>query len=182
MTPNEELARPLIDQLAKILIGKIEHKYYKRVCDLATSYKKIITNEDTDSFFRQVIKREDGEWFDQRKRLTNLILMPLSNAILSPLNKVKNSHDLKREIKFESDANGSNKAEFEAILNKFAGAHSLDAYTRGRVLRLSDIDPNAWIIAEWPTVERASEKRVQPYPFEASAHDALEIAFHRGFF
>jgi hypothetical protein len=177
MTPNEELARPLIEQLAKILIEKIEHKHYARVCDLAEKYKKIITNEGTDGFFRQVIKREDNAWFDQRKRLTNLILMPLSNSILSPLNQVKNSHDLKREIKYDNDANGDNKKELEALLSNFAGEQSLDAYTRGRVLKLSDIDPNAWIVAEWPTVEKASETRVQPYPFEASAEDAFMFEY-----
>jgi len=94
----------LISKLADIVRKKKTHKYYERVCKLATLYKQIMTNEDTDPLFRQVVKREESEWFEQRKRLTNLVLMPISNHIRQPLTKVSRSNDLKREIKYKDDA------------------------------------------------------------------------------
>lgn len=167
----------LISKLADIVRKKKTHKYYERVCKLATLYKQIMTNEDTDPLFRQVVKREESEWFKQRKRLTNLVLMPISNHIRQPLTKVSRSNDLKREIKYKDDATGTKTAEIETLLHHYQGDKSLEDYTRNRLIDLSDIDPNGWIVQEWPTVDKPSDKRVQPYPYEVSSQEAVMFEY-----
>jgi len=169
----------LLADLIDIVGNNKRHKYYKRVTELATQYRQILTNMDTDDMFRKVVKREDDTWFEQRKRLTNLILMPLSKAVLSPLKKVARSNDLQREIKFENDGKGERTKEFTEILNHFNGKKSLDNYMRNRFLRLSDIDPNAWIVIEWPTVLKPTTERVRPYPFEVRSSEAIDFLMIR---
>ena len=167
----------LIKRLADIIAADERHVHYKHVCELAGDYRRIITNKDTDKFFHQVAKREEDEWFKQRKRLTNLVLMPMANHVLQPLRNVARSNDLKREITLTGDSNGTRLAELEALLSKFAGTKSLDNYDRNRLLRLSDIDPNAWVVIEWPTVDRPSAERVQPYPYEVTSEQAIMFEY-----
>lgn len=173
---NEALlnqAMPLVEQLAEIIKSKKRHKYYDRVVELADNYRRMMTNEDTDKFYRQVIKREQNEWFEQRKRLTNLVLMPLTHTILQPESKVSRSNDLHREIKFTNDSDGTQAKELTDILGHFQGDKSLEYYMRNRLHTLSNIDPNSWIVIEFPEVPAATDKRVQPYPYEVSAREAI---------
>ena len=167
----------LIKRLAEIISRKERHTHYDRVVELAGDYRRIITNKDTDKFYHQVAKREENDWFEQRKRLTNLILMPIANHVLQPLRKVARSNDLKREIALTEDSNGTRLQELENILAKFAGTKSLDNYDRNRLLRLSDIDPNAWVVVEWPTVDKPSANRVQPYPYEVKSEQAIMFEY-----
>lgn len=169
----------LLLQLIDIIKTGKTHKNYKKTVELATLYRQIITNEDTDDLYKKVDKREEEEWFKQRKRLTNLILMPMSNAVLAPLNKVARSNDLRRDIKYSNDANKTKVADLEELLANFYGDKSLDYYSRNRFRRLSDIDPNSWIVIEWQSVFTPQAEYVQPYPFEVRASEAIYFEYQK---
>lgn len=164
----------LVATLTNIVKKNIRHKYYERTKELAKLYRQILTNHDADELMRKVVRREDDAAFDQRKNLTNHILMPLANSVLGPLKKVARSNDLHRELSYGKDSNGEQIKELSEILGQFNGKKSLDNYMRNRFLRLSDIDPNAWIVIEWPTVDRPSTERVKPYPFEVKSKEAID--------
>jgi len=169
----------LLLQLIDIIKNSKTHKHYKRTVELARLYRQIITNEDTDELYHKVDKREEQEWFLQRKRLTNLVLMPMSNTVLAPLNKVARSNDLRRDIKYVNDANNKRSADLELIMAEFAGKQSLDYYSRNRFRRLSDIDPNSWIVIEWQSVYAPQTEYVKPYPYEVSAKEAIYFEYER---
>jgi len=169
----------ILAKLFDVVRNNKKHKDYKRTVELATLYRQIITNEDTDGLFKQINRRESKEWFEQRKRITNLLLMPISNFVISPKRKVARSNDLLKIIELNNDSKGSRVEELENILYKFAGDDDLDKYIKNRMLDLTDIDPNAWLVTEWDTVEKATDKRVQPYPYEVYSHQAVDFEYLR---
>lgn len=170
---DENLLTSLIDTIA----NKKRHANYDKTVTLARDYKAILSNENTDHFYKQFAGREPKELFEQRKKLTNLLLMPISNHVLQPTRKVARSNDFKKTIKFTIDKTNAKEKEFEDLLEKYYGTKSLENYTRNRFMRLADTDPNAWIITEWDTIEKPQTTYVTPYPFEAYSENVINYKF-----
>ncbi len=65
-------------ELKRIVRDNVRHRDYKRVCDLATQYYKMVSGDDISDLLQRIVSRESDEEFDQRKKITNSIIPPFS--------------------------------------------------------------------------------------------------------
>ena len=162
-----------------MLIRAIEgykHPNYQRTVDLADTYRKLYTGEDMDSLMRKFDKREDNEQFEQRKRITQHITSTVMRNLLKPQFKVPRANNVQIVLKYDNDQENKRADELRKILYRFNGNRTLDEYMRDKWIKISNIDPDAFIILEWGSFDSKSEK-ASPYPFEVYSKDVLDFSY-----
>jgi hypothetical protein len=164
-----------IDLLVRAAEG-VRHPNYKRTTDLASQYISFYTGEDMDQWMRRFDLREDDDQFAQRKRITQHITRTVMRNLLKPQYKVPRANNVQRIVKYVNDDNNSKAETLEKILDKFNGTTSVDEYMRDEWIRLSNIDPNAFVILEWGDFDSKTEN-AEPYPFEVYSEDVCDFQY-----
>lgn len=165
------------------ITGKLRHPNYKRVTELATLYKQLITGNNIDSLLRQFTRREDNDLFEQRKKITQIITPAVAAAIRSPFYKVGRVNNIIRKIKFKDAKEDDVKLKkIEDALRNYYGESSLDSYLKTRFVDLSFTDPNAFIVTEFDPVPIGAngemEALPQPRPCEISSKNAVNFEYN----
>lgn len=160
-------------ELVRIVKDKITHQDYKRVCDLAGEYYKLVTGDGLSDLLRQVIKRESDEEFEMRKLLTNSVIPPTLSATKLPFQKVVRKKPISRVIDWKSSEDNENKkTELEEAISTYWGDASLEEYFEYAFVDYNYLDPNAFLITEFDPFDPAKEK-AKPYPFVATSEQAI---------
>lgn len=168
--------------LVNTIRGKLRHRDYVRVTDLAKKYKALATGEDAKFLLKKFTPREDDVMFEQREELTQLTTPDTINSLTKPMYKVgrtianvKLSWD-----KSENTEDEKRRADIQDAANKYFGNTSLTDYLATRLPQLDSTDPNAFIVTELPGVIKqgdATAKKLTPYPYEVNSTEAINYNF-----
>lgn len=159
--------------------GERTHPHYNRVCDISKVYAALSTGVGIEALMKPYSRREDAALFASRCELTEQITPSIIDSLSAFLEKGYRSY-YRRELTYGSDqASEAKTQEFENMLSAYAGGMGVDGFLQARVLELQSTDPNAWIIQEWKDFDNLKEL-ARPYPFEASAQQAIDFQYEFG--
>lgn len=163
--------------LKRTIKENLEHRDYKRTCDLAILYKQLITGKDADKLLIQFVRREDAELFNQRVAITKHITPAVSEAIMNPFYRIGRLENVKKVLNYPDSTAGADRklAEVQDRISSFWGKESLDKYLATRFVQLSFTDPNAWIVTEFDSFNSNFEK-AKPYPIEFPSEQAVNFS------
>lgn len=160
-------------ELQRIIKDKVTHQDYERVCALAGDYYKLVTGDGLSDLLRQIVKRETDDEFEMRKALTNSVIPPTLSATKLPFQKVVRKNPLTRVIDWETEGDNENKkSELEKSIGEYWGDASLEEYFEYAFVDYNYLDPNAFLITEFPPFDPKTEK-AKPYPFVATSEQAV---------
>lgn len=170
-----------LEIMAPAVIKNKVHRDYNHTVKLSELYHILITGENSDVLLRRFNLRETEEMFEQRKRLTQLVVSSVSWQIMATFNKVgrvKPSVDL---IDWEQSENGNEekKRRLQSALDNYHSEKSIDAYLFDNFKNLTFTDPNAFIVTEFKPFDNNTET-AQPYPFEVSSKEAIDYKYVNG--
>lgn len=165
--------------LKKTIQQDLRHIDYKRVCDLASEYKKYATGEDIDELLKQFTAHESDELFIQRKAMTSLTTPDIMNTLTTPMYKVGRITANQSIYWSDKEKTSTKKADLTKIASEFYGKESVENYLTLRLPSLDRTDPNSFIIVEFKgEVDPAKpETKANPYPFEANAEEAINFQY-----
>lgn len=143
---------------------------------MSSTYRKLYTGEDMDSIMRKFDKREDDELFKQRKRITQHITSTVMRNLLKPQFKVPRANNVQVILKYADDKQNKKADELRKILSIFNGDKDFDEYMRDKWIKISNIDPNAFIILEWASFNSKKEK-ASPYPYEVYSENIMDFSY-----
>lgn len=153
------------------------HVDYDRVVALSELYKILVTGENIAPLLHQFIRREDDDLFAQRTRLTQIITGAVINSIKMPFNKVTRNRKVKKTLEL---GNAGMEDAVETMIENFYGdeadAKGLDYWLRTRFLKLSFLDPNAFVVIEFDSFDYRYSKP-EPRPFEVSSREAINFKY-----
>ena len=160
---------------ALIRVGEVihlgsRHPFYGRATELADLYRKLVTGDNLSSLLRQFVLRESDEAFKQRERITSHVITTTVKNLMDVVKKVPRAN-YQRRLQAESTKSAD---EIELALSTFWGDQSVDDYVKTRWVEMNGIDPNAFSVVEFDPFDNNVE-RAKPYPFEVSAHDAVDF-------
>lgn len=155
----------------------IRHQDYKRVTELATLYRQLITGEDANKLLRQYVPNEEAHMFKQRELLTVAITPAVSETLMNPFYRVGRLDNAKRIISYpDAEVKADTKiAEINDRINSFWGQEALDKYLATRNTQLAFLDPNAWVAVEFDGFNPNREK-AKPYPKEFTSEQAINFS------
>jgi hypothetical protein len=168
--------------LVEIIQENKRHCDYDTVCELADLYRMMLTGKDDDKIYRRFYKKfadsvdeTEVALYEQLKRISNLILKPVTNRIGQPFNKVPRSNAKTEVLQYTDDTQGTKLKELQDVLNKFWGEKSFNDWMNTRFLELSRLDPNSWVVTEFESTD--GTKLTEPYPFEVSSSEAIYFEY-----
>ena len=174
MQPNTINAR-----LIQVASGKRTHPYYESVCDNADLYTALSTGVGINAYMKRYSRREAEEVYNVRCEITEQITTSILDSLSAILEKGYRSF-YRRELNYGDGEEAEGQAlAFENMLSAYAGGMGVDGYCQARLIELQSTDPNTWIVQEWKDFDNVVE-HASPYPFEASAHDAIDFDYDRG--
>jgi hypothetical protein len=152
------------------------HQDYKRVIELAETYRIYITGCDIDKKLIQFVQREEKSLFEQRVALTRSVTPAVASSIRQPFNKVVRNERIRKDIKIAGEGR---KQIVEKMIAGFFGSarkknRGLNYWMKTRFIELEFIDPNSWVVVEWDAPESSSTP-IRPRPFEVSAEEAVNF-------
>lgn len=164
-----------IELTTRFVSEETKHIWYNRCCELARTYKALITGEDCGMLLRQFVRRETKEEFDQRVALTVSITPAVCNYLMKPFNKVLRNKKVKKDWAFDTDKRNEVVRTMTKSWygNKRSNNIGLDYWLANRYPMLSFSDPNMWVVTEWDTPATKAEV-IKPRPFEVTS----EMAWH----
>lgn len=168
--------------LVNVIKQNKRHHDYKTVTELANLYRMMITGKDDDEIYQMFYKKfaessdkTEQALYEQLKRISNLILKPVTARISQPFNKVPRSNARVEVLEYSGDEQGTKLNELQTVLDKFYGSQSFNDWMNTRFMELSRIDPNSWVVIEFP--ETDGSILTEPYPFEVKSKDAIYFEF-----
>lgn len=163
--------------LYKNIDENLVHQDYDRVVGLAQLYKILATGENIEPLLQRFIRREDEDMFEQRTRLTKIITPAVINSLRMPFNKVTRNKKVTKKLDLKSDS--LNKT-VDRMITDFYGDEAdnkgLDYWLRTRFVKLSFLDPNAFMVIEFDNFDYRYEKP-KPRPFEVSSEEAINFSY-----
>lgn len=133
------------------------HPDYERTVNLRKTYKALITGEGIDYLLKRFNPREDEAAFNQRKELTQIITPAICQIITAPKSRISTVKPLVKEVGYASQK-PKEIGLLKTSINNFWGDQSLDEYLAANFLQLENIDPNAFVIFKFNTVEGKVKK------------------------
>jgi hypothetical protein len=156
--------------------GRLRHQDYKRTVDMAIRNKRLITGEEAGKMLERFVRRETEEMFEQRERIFQSITPALCSGVQSAFYKVSRNTKVTKRLDIK---NPTKKQVVESMIASFSGnnpdINGLDYYLQNRFVELSFIDPNAWVVTEFPQFDFRTEYP-SPRPFEVSAAMAINFS------
>lgn len=155
------------------------HIDYARVCKVANDYKGYVTGEQVADLLRQFTPRENDDLFAQRQLLTSLTTPDIANTLATPGYKVGRT-TANIAINWDTiEKTTANRKQLNDVAAKFFGDVSVDNYLTYRMVQLDQQDPNAFIVVEFEEETDPTKPNVKanPYPFEVSAHEAIDFEY-----
>ena len=159
-------------KLTEIIRTKQTHRDYKRVCELADTYYKMVSGDGIADLLQRIVKRETDEEFEMRKLITNSIIPPTLASTKLPFQKVVRTKPKKRDMIWANGDNEKLKSEIELSIGQYWGDASLEKYFEYAFVDYNYIDPNAFLITEFPPFDAKKEK-AKPYPFIATSEQCV---------
>lgn len=153
------------------------HVDYERVVALAQLYKILATGDNIEPLLQRFIRREDEDMFEQRVRLTKIITPSVLNSIRMPFNKVTRNKKVIKKLDLKNDA--LNKSVDKMIVDFYgdeADNKGLDHWLRTRFVKLSFLDPNAFLVIEFDPFDYRYAKP-SPRPFEVTSEEAINFKY-----
>lgn len=166
-------------RLIQVASGKRTHPHYELVCENASLYTALSTGVGIGAYMKRYSRREAEEVYKVRQEITEQITPSIIDSLSAILEKGHRSF-YRRELNYGDGEGAEGKTmQFEDMLGAYAGGMGVDGYCQARLIELQSTDPNTWIVQEWKDFDNVVE-HASPYPFEASAHDAVDFAYDRG--
>jgi hypothetical protein len=162
-----------LEYLPKVIEKDIRHVDYERVSKLASKWFAYYTGSGLDALLQQVTSTETKEEYEQRILLTKHITPSVLNSTKLPFNKVT-----RKQPKFKIDYEKTDEkkvSEIKEYIDTFNGNRSLQEYLEILFVDYNYHDPNAWLIVEFEPNDPT--RKAQPYPFVASAKEAIDFKF-----
>lgn len=163
-------------ELRRIIAGGVRHKDYKRVCELADKYYKMVTGDGISDLLERIVTRESEDEFEQRKRLTNSIIPPTLASTKLPFQKAVRKKPKVRMIDWDAEKPEENLQLVEDRISTYWGDGSLEKFLEYAYVDYNYIDPNAFLITEFDAFDPKVEK-AKPYPFIATSEQAIMFEF-----
>lgn len=169
--------------LKKVIQNDLRHKDYKRVCDIADEYTKYVTGSDIGTLLKQFTPRESDDLFKQRVKITSLTTPDIANTLATPMYKVgRTTADTSITWK-NKETSEAHRKDLTDSANEFWGIASVEKYLTIRMPSMDMTDPNSFIVVEFEGAfdankpESATNKKVQPYPFEVNSKEAIHYQY-----
>ena len=159
-------------KLTEIIRTKQTHRDYKRVCELADTYYKMVSGDGIADLLQRIVKRETEEEFEMRKLITNSIIPPTLASTKLPFQKTVRTKPKKRDMIWVNGDNEKLKSELELSIGSYWGDATLEKYLEYAFVDYNYIDPNAFLITEFPPFDPKKEK-AKPYPFIATSEQCV---------
>lgn len=164
-------------ELKRIIKDDVRHRDYKRVCDIADEYYKMVSGDGITDLLQQIVAREPPDEFAQRKAITNSIIPPTLASTKLPFQKAVRKRPKVRKIDWENEPNVENrKSGLEAFIKGYYGDASLEKFFEYAFVDYNYIDPNAFLITEFDRFD-ANKEKARPYPFIATSVQAIMYEF-----
>lgn len=171
------------EKLTKFIKEDVKHKHYNHVVDLAKDYKILITGKGMKDKLKRFNPRESEIMFKQREALTIAITPAIIHSLMKAFYKVPRTTPLSAKVEIKKDAEGDSDKAVKEITDRmrtFYGTDStadgLDYFLQNRLMELSFMDPNSFIVTEWDAFDETKTKAT-PRPFEVPAADAYNFSF-----
>lgn len=168
-----------LELLNNTILKTLRHKDYERVTALAKKYFDIFTGEGINDYLRQVMRREDSEMFEQRKKLYTTTIPAAVESIVVTFNKPLRSNRIYSSIEHPDSKARDEITERMRSFWQGESESGVDAYLRDRWVPLEVYDPNAFIAVEFGAFDPAKEKP-WPFPFEYSSAEAINYQYRNG--
>ncbi len=164
-------------ELKRIVRDNITHRDYKRVCELAETYYKMVSGDGISDLLQRIVSRESPEEFEQRKKITNSIIPPTLASTKLPFQKAVRKKPKVRKIDWDKEGDTEKlKGELEDSISKYYGDTSLEKFFEYAFVDYNYLDPNAFLITEFDAFDPKKEK-AKPYPFIATSEQAIMYEF-----
>ena len=132
-------------KLTEIIRTKQTHRDYKRVCELADTYYKMVSGDGIANLLQRIVKRETEEEFEMRKLITNSIIPPTLASTKLPFQKTVRTKPKKRDMIWVNGDNEKLKSELELSIGSYWGDATLEKYLEYAFVDYNYIDPNAFL-------------------------------------
>jgi len=166
-------------RLIQVASGKRTHPHYGLVCENAELYTALSTGVGISAYMKRYSRRESAEVYKVRCEITEQITPSIIDSLSAILEKGYRSF-YRRELNYGDGEDSEAKTmAMEEMLRGYAGGMGVDGFCQARLIELQSTDPNTWIVQEWKDFDNVVE-HASPYPFEASAHDAIDFDYDRG--
>lgn len=171
----------LTEDLFPIIYSIVEKKYrhpdYERTVELANKYRAFITGEGLDPYLQRFVPTEPDDLFQQRVRITKHIVSGVCKNLIDVAFKVPRSNSITKVIGYVKDKE-EQRLDLIKTLSKFNGDEgNHDDYMGKQFIELSYIDPNAFLIIEWPKTD--GKNLAQPYPLEMLSESVLDLKYDK---
>ena len=164
-------------ELRRIVTDNIRHRDYKRVCDLADEYYKMVSGDGISDLLRRIVSRETVDEFEMRKTITNSIIPPTLASTKLSFQKAVRKKPKVRKIDWETEGDYEKRqAELELKIAEYWGDASLEKFFEYAYVDYNYLDPNAFLITEFDEFDARKEK-AKPYPFIATSEQAIMLEF-----
>lgn len=165
-----------------------KHRDYQRVVDLAKKYyRPLITGAELDSLLKKFVKREDDASFSQRREITQHITPAICHTLITPVRKLPKIRPSVKRMEYGNEQGNAKTTtgtkgslnKLESITSTFWKGMSVETYMAQRLLDLSMVDPNAFIVLTHDTFNNRLEAP-KVYPVEVSSDQAWNYEFFNG--
>lgn len=161
-----------VQRLIEVAKGE-RHANYTHVVEKAKLYRALVTGK-VDHLLQQIVRREDTELFEQRKRITKHITKAVCSNLIDPAYKVPRA---RYSVVLSSPDIAPDKMEvLRDRRATYYGTKSLDTWMKTRFIKLNAVDPNAFHVIEFDPFD-ANKENARPYPFEVPSEKALDYVY-----
>ncbi len=162
ITPAEGFTR-----LQQCVTG-YRHKHYAHCRDYAKELTLMCGSLDVAGLIESFDLREDSDAFKNRVKLSQNILLPISNRIQKPFYKALRADDISIEAKPED--------KLPTVSDNFYGDDSLKRYLDSQIVNWQFTDPNGWIFVDILAFDPNREKP-NTYPKFIGSKNALDYGY-----
>lgn len=151
------------------------HEHYNHVTELAEKYKAFATGEGMGQYLKRYNSRETEPEFEQRELLTIYVTKAIWGTANKPKEKVGTVEPLVKVVQYK-DGDATKKKDIDNSIGTFYGTEDVDYYLSEIWMRWEELDPNAFILITFDTIDNRFNKPI-PYATEISSADAVNYEY-----
>ena len=146
------------------------HAYYNRVCELAKTYRTIVTGDAFKEFLVMFKRREEDEDFEQRITITTENLSAVASPVTNQFARLSSLQNIRKGIDYSLDTEVVDT--IQTFLSKFY-ANGLEYFLSVNYDRKALLDPNAFLVIEF----RAVGDGYKPYGVVYSSEEVVNFEY-----